>query len=74
MPTTIVIQSREVPVTIVTLEQAHSIVALFDRIADSAVDIVEFAARFSPSFCGDYIGGYWNGLYIGIESDGYTHS
>ena len=31
-----------------------------------------FRSRFRKY--GDYIGGEWHGMFIGIERDGYTHS
>ena len=33
--------------------------------------------RFRKGFhwnYGDYIGGYWKGMFVGIERDGYTHT
>ena len=36
----------------------------------------EFRKRFHmfPSFGSHYLGGEWNGMFYGIEPDGYTHT
>ena len=65
-----------------TQEQKRAIFRLFERNKDGAKDYDDFLSRFVPGTAcsleqnkfGDYIGGGWCGMYIGIEMNGYTHS
>ena len=47
---------------------------LFKRSNDGARDVEELWSRFDYDHLGEYFGGQWCGMYIGIELDGHTHS
>jgi len=55
-----------------TKEQRAAVAEVYDRDRSEAPDLVEFAKRFHNY--GDYIGGEWKGMFLGIEKDGYTHT
>lgn len=55
-----------------TIKQIDSAIKLFERNPDGSNDFMEWFARFENY--GDYAGIKWCGMFIGIESDGYTHS
>ena len=56
-----------------TPEQVEAIGKLFDRNPDGSADRHAFFGRVQSY--GDYCGLTWvNGMFIGIEKDGYTHS
>ena len=65
-----------------TQAQKKAIFRLWERSHDGTKDFDEFAARFGPGIgCtaeqdrpGDYVGGEWCGMYVGIETDGHTHT
>jgi hypothetical protein len=69
-----------------TKQQREAVKRLYDRSPDGAVSYLNFRRRFrlysswqvSESFgssgLGDYIGGQWCGMFIGIETDGHTHT
>ena len=63
--------------TQITRSQCEAIKRLYDRSPDSAVSYLAFRRRFrlySVGSVGDYIGAIWCGMFIGIETDGHTHS
>jgi hypothetical protein len=63
--------------TPITRSQREAIKRLYDRSTDGAVSYLAFRRRFrlySVGSVGDYIGGAWCGMFIGIETDGHTHS
>jgi len=55
-----------------TREQREAVARVYERDVTVAKDLVEFAKGFVSY--GDYIGGMWKGMFLGIEKDGYTHS
>lgn len=58
---------------IITKQQRQAIKKLYDRNADGASSYRSFRYRFRQMI-GGYIGGAWCSMFIGIETDGYTHS
>jgi hypothetical protein len=59
--------------------QREAIKRLYDRSADGAGSYLAFRRRFvdysiGPMNMNNYIGAEWCGMFIGIETDGYTHS
>ena len=56
-----------------TRKQSEAIKRLYDRSQDGAASYLSFRRRFQVCF-GDYVGTKWCGMFIGIETDGYTHS
>jgi len=55
-----------------TSEQRLTVAKKFEQNPDGDTDLVEFAKRFVNY--GDYIGGLWYGMFLGIEKDGYPHT
>ena len=68
--------------TQITRSQREAVKRLYDRSPDGAVSYLAFRRRFrlctvgvgTFGIFGDYIGGAWCGMFIGIETDGHTHS
>jgi len=64
-----------------TLAQRKAMFRLWERNSDGSKDYDDFMERFFPGIAcsaeqdrpGDYIGGQWCGMYVGIETDGHTH-
>jgi len=66
--------NTHVPSTgMITRDQREAIKRLYDRSSDGAVSYLAFRRRFRLCL-GDYIGAQWCGMFIGIETDGHTHS
>ena len=66
--------NTHVPSTgMITRDQREAIKRLYDRSPDGAVSYLAFRRRFRLCL-GDYIGAQWCGMFIGIETDGHTHS
>lgn len=67
---------------VTTRQQREAIYRLFLRSYDTSYDgpaalrrlYRAFRRGFRWGFGGEYIGGQWCGMYVGIELDGYTHS
>ena len=57
-----------------TEAQRESIKVLFERSKDGANSLEEFEDRFRGGIGGEYIGGTWCGMFVGIEKDGHRHS
>ena len=55
-----------------TPEQREAVATKFERNPDGDTDLIEFAKRFKNY--GQYIGGEWCGMFLGIEKDGYAHT
>ena len=55
-----------------TRAQRVALKKLWLRKGNEAGSYREFRTSVMPGF--GYIGVMWNGMYIGIEADGYTHS
>ena len=55
-----------------TKQQLDAIDSLFERNPYRSPTLDQFTTRFQNY--GDYVGAEWCGMFIGIESDGYTHS
>ncbi len=53
-------------------EQATAVKRLYSRSSDGSQTREEFFKRVQNY--GDYCGLGWNGMFLGIEKDGYTHS
>ena len=78
----ITLKAKEMRETIMTPAQKKAVFSLFRRNTDGAKDYDEFLARFTPGLCcsaeqdkpGDYVGGSWCQMYVGIETDGHTHT
>ena len=63
--------------TQITRSQREAVKRLYDRSPDGAVSYLAFRRRFIDYSIGNidnYIGAQWCGMFIGIETDGYTHS
>lgn len=56
-----------------TSEQRKAVKLLYDRSHKVTESYRTFRRRFQQCY-GDYIGGQWCNMFIGIELDGYTHS
>ena len=56
-----------------THKQVKAIKLLYDRSSDGSPSYLSFRRRFR-SYFGDFVGAKWCGMFIGIETDGYTHS
>ena len=56
--------------------QVEAIRKLYKRSPDGARDCYEFFTRVTHSGVGSdrYAGINWNGMFVGIETDGYTHT
>jgi hypothetical protein len=67
---------------VTTRQQREAIYVLFRRIYDISYESPAqlwrryraFRRGFTWGFGGEYIGGQWCGMYVGIELDGHTHS
>ena len=65
-----------------TQAQKKAIFHLWRQNRDGTKNLDEFIARFRPGVGstaeqnkpGDYVGGGWCGMYVGIETDGHTHT
>jgi len=55
-----------------TDEQQATVIRKYEQNPDGAENILDFAGRFRNY--GDYIGGIWCGMFLGIEKDGYAHT
>jgi hypothetical protein len=53
--------------------QTEAVNKLYDRDPDGSLSLKNFYSRVKYCF-GNYCGIEWCGMFIGIESDGYTHS
>jgi len=65
--------------TKLTKQQREAVKRLYDRSPDGAFSYLNFRRRFrlysiGSSGLGDYIGGQWCGMFVGIETDGHTHT
>ena len=56
-----------------TRQQREAVLKLYQRNSSGAASYLQFRRRFRWYY-GDYIGGGWCGMFIGIELDGYTHT
>lgn len=59
--------------TKITRKQSEAIKRLYDRSHKVSESYLTFRRGFHQYF-GGYIGAQWCGMFIGIETDGYTHS
>ena len=64
----------ELKLPILTRLQREALFRLYCRDTSVAKSYIAFRRRIMYSLCGEYIVVNWNGLYLGIEQDGYTHS
>lgn len=55
-----------------TQAQVQSIYLRFERNPDGADSFPEFLRRFTGN--GEYVGGIWCGMFLGVERDGYAHT
>ena len=56
-----------------TRQQREAIWKLYNRDPNGSKGYLQFRRRFHWHF-GDYVGGAWCGMFVGIELDGYTHT
>lgn len=56
----------------VTKEQQKMVLLKYQQNADGAKNYREFRKRFRNH--GEYIGGPWSGMFLGIEKDGHAHT
>ena len=57
-----------------TPEQMQAIQRKFQQSPDGAENFEEFLARASEPLYDGVIALHWCGMWLGIETDGYTHS
>ena len=58
-----------------TRKQREAVKRLYDRDADGARNYRQFRRRVMPTFYNDdCVIIKWAGMYVGIETDGYTHT
>jgi hypothetical protein len=60
----------------ITADQLRALGRKYEQAADGASSFEEFLTRISPGGIGSdqYIFLHWCGMWLGIETDGYTHS
>ena len=59
----------------ITKAQRRAVKRVYDRDPDGSRSYREFRRRVIPTFYGDdVIMLHWCGMWLGIETDGYTHS
>jgi len=55
-----------------TKKQRHAVKRIYDRNSTPKIGYRTFRKQVIPGF--GYVGIEWNGMFLGIEPDGYTHS
>jgi hypothetical protein len=57
-----------------TKAQRHAVFKLYSRNVDGAHSYRQFRQRVFPGFGGAYVMVQWCGMYVGIETDGHSHT